>query len=81
MFHGLDANRGLLDKRTYLHSNIDRSEWQAVYRENIMRSQLKIPLRTYYIIQQDTSGTILHGIGPYMVTPDNKPILPYWYTP
>lgn len=30
MFHGLDANRGLLDNR--IHQGIERSEWQAVYR-------------------------------------------------
>ena len=32
MFHALDANRGLLDKRSY--NGLERSEWQAVYREN-----------------------------------------------
>lgn len=36
MFHGLDANRGLLDNR--VDQGIERSEWQAVYRENVLRS-------------------------------------------
>lgn len=79
MFHGLDANRGLLDDRAHLHPKVDRAEWQAVYRENMMRSQLKMPLRTHYITQQDPSGTVLGGAGPSMITPGNKPILPYWY--
>ena len=81
MFHGLDANRGLLDDRAYLDPKVDRAEWQAVYRENIMRSQLKMPLRTHYIKTTDPSGTVLGGAGPRMITPANKPILPSWYKP
>ncbi len=80
MFHGLDANRGLLDDRTYLHPKVNRSEWQAVYRENMMRSQLNMPLRTHYITKQNPSGTILGGAGPNMLTPANNVILPFWYT-
>lgn len=47
MFHALDANKGLLDDRS--ENGIKRSEWQAVYRENILREQLNRPLRTHYI--------------------------------
>ena len=47
MFHALDANRGLLDSRS--ENGIGRSEWQAVFRENILREQLGRPLRTHYI--------------------------------
>jgi hypothetical protein len=32
------------------------------------------PLRTYYIVNWRGKGK-----GPYMLTPDNKPIKPYWY--
>lgn len=79
MFHGLDANRGLLDNRVDL--GIERSEWQAVYRENVLRSQLGSPLRTHYIKTVDANGAFLGGSGTRMLTPANQPILPNWYTP
>ncbi len=79
MFHSLDANRGLLDSRTYL--GVKRSEWQAVYRENIMRHQLGAALRTYYKTLADPLGNVLGGTGPKMITPANTPILPFWYKP
>jgi RHS repeat-associated protein len=72
MFHALDANRGLLDNSR--EQDLKRSEWQAVYRENILREQLGKPLRTYYIVNWRGKGK-----GPYMLTPDNKPKKPYWY--
>ncbi|MDD4727448.1 MAG: M91 family zinc metallopeptidase [Dysgonamonadaceae bacterium] len=79
MFHGLDANRGLLDNR--VDQGIERSEWQAVYRENVLRSQLGSPLRTHYIKTVDANGIFLGGSGTRMLTPANQPILPNWYTP
>ena len=79
MFHGLDANRGLLDNR--VDQGIKRSEWQAVYRENVLRSQLGSPLRTHYIKTVDANGTFLGGSGTRMLTPANQPILPNRYTP
>ena len=77
MFHALDANRGLLDNRSY--NGLERSEWQAVYRENILRGQLNRPLRTYYITTKDPSGNYVGGDGPSMLAGKNIPILPYWY--
>jgi len=77
LFHALDANRGLLDSRLY--KGVKRSEWQAVYRENILRGELKMPLRTHYIKSVDPSGNILGGAGPRMLTPSNSPIKPSWY--
>ncbi len=81
MFHGLDANRGLLDSRTHLDPRVDRSEWQAVYRENTLRGQMGVPLRTHYVTVQNPSGVVTGGTGPRMITPANRPILPSWYTP
>ncbi len=46
LFHGRDANRGLLDSRKYF--GLPKSEWQATYSENIMRMQMGIPLRSHY---------------------------------
>ena len=79
MFHGLDANRGLFDNR--VDQGIERNEWQAVYRENLLRSQLGSPLRTHYIKAVDANGNFLGGSGTRMLTPANQPILPNWYTP
>jgi hypothetical protein len=77
LFHALDANRGLLDDRN--ESGVKRSEWQAVYRENILRIQLGHPLRTHYIKKTDPSGNVLEGTGPRMINSGNAPILPPWY--
>ncbi|MDR0863365.1 MAG: hypothetical protein LBO74_00340, partial [Candidatus Symbiothrix sp.] len=79
MFHALDANRGLLDDR--IDQGIKRNEWQAVYRENVLRSQLNIPLRTHYIKAIDSNGRFIGGSGARMLTPTNRPLLPIWYTP
>ncbi len=81
MFHGLDANRGLLDSRSHLHIKVLRSEWQAVYRENILRQQMGLPLRTHYIDKRDQYGNSIGPAGPYMLTPSGDPILPDWYKP
>ena len=77
MFHALDANRGLLDSRS--ENGIERSEWQAVFRENILREQLGRPLRTHYITNMDQDGNFVKGSGPSMLSDKNKPILPVWY--
>ena len=77
LFHALDANKGLLDSRKV--DGIKRSEWQAVYRENVLRSEMKLPLRTHYIKNIDPMGNFLGGSGPRMLTPSNSPIKPSWY--
>ena len=77
MFHGLDANRGLLDDR--LEQEVKRDEWQATYRENLLRSQLGKPLRTHYRVSVDIDGVFQGGSGPYMLTPSMAPFLPNWY--
>ncbi len=79
MFHCLDANRGLLDDR--LQDEVKRSEWQAVYRENVLRGQIGQPLRTHYIKSVDPSGAYIGGVGIRMITPANQPILPTGYKP
>lgn len=79
MFHGLDANRGLLNNR--LQNGVKGSEWQAVYRENVLRGPIGQPLRTHYIKNVDPSGAYIGGSGVRMITPANKPILPTGYKP
>jgi RHS repeat-associated protein len=79
LFHALDANRGFMDNRKW--QGIKHNEWQAVYRENVLRSQLGAPLRTHYIKKVDGFGQFISGSGPMMITPNNNPILPSWYKP
>jgi len=77
MFHGLDANRGMLDNR--MCHGLARSEWQTVYRENVLRGQLNLPLRTYYSWNVDITGSFVEGSGIRMITKANEPIAPAWY--
>ncbi|MCC8034589.1 MAG: type III secretion system effector protein [Rikenellaceae bacterium] len=79
MFHGLDANRGALVSGE--HNGIRKNEWQAVYRENMMRGQAGIPLRTHYETAVTSNGVRIGGSGPRMITSANQPILPSWYRP
>ena len=64
MFHGMDANHGLLDNRLY--KGIKKDEWQAVYNENRLRKELGIPLRAYYMKGIDSEG-VLHPVGARMI--------------
>ena len=79
MFHGLDANRGTMTDGT--SQGLDNNEWQAVYRENVMRSQAGIPLRTHYVVNATLEGVRVGGTGVRMISPANSPILPLWYKP
>lgn len=78
MFHGLDANRGLEDDRT--SNGVRNGEVQATYRENILRGQLGMPLRTHYKTQTDPSGAFVGGTGPSMIYL-NAPLRPKGYKP
>jgi len=84
MAHASDANRGLfhLDRdqtnattgAVYqsTFNGLKKSEWRAVYRENIIRGQLGLPLRTHY--GYDVSSGVSTGIEPRLLTPENQPI-------
>ena len=76
MFHGRDANRGLMDDREY--EGIERNDWSAVYSENILRGQLGIQLRTHYKTAIDPSGKYIGGTGARMLTPANQPYKPIY---
>jgi hypothetical protein len=75
MFHGLDANRGVMST-TQVVDGIIRDEFQASYRENILRGQLKIPYRSHYGEVQE--GDEKRLIGP-LLDKNNKPTKPSWY--
>ncbi|WP_339609485.1 M91 family zinc metallopeptidase [uncultured Planktosalinus sp.] len=79
MFQGLDANRGLLDDR--LHNGLKRKEWQATYRENVLRVQLGLPARSHYNSSLNAGTGARAGLPPRMLSPapTNAPILPSWY--
>lgn len=71
--HGYDANRGMLDNS--IINDLRVEEWQAVYRENVIRSELNLPYRLDY-------GTKDENHNPLSVPVlDNqlKPILPAGY--
>ena len=84
MAHGRDANQGILylgsDYTNPLNGNsyqaqdqgLNKSEWRAVYFENIIRGQAGLPLRTNYGLQ-DNGGSYT-GTGPSMLTPSGQPI-------
>ncbi|WP_062061805.1 M91 family zinc metallopeptidase [Aquimarina longa] len=80
MFHALDSNRGLLDSR--VHNGLKRSEWQATYRENVLRTQLGLPIRSHYKTSLNAATGARSGLPPRMLSPapTNSPILPSWYT-
>jgi hypothetical protein len=78
MFHGRDSNQGVLypsnDYNTYSATNngLNKSEWRAVYYENILRSQAGLPLRTSYGIEITPSGP--QPMAPNMLNSGNQPI-------
>lgn len=76
LFHGLDANRGLLNEDKVQGSS--KSEWQAVYRENVLRQQLNIPVRLGHRHAPDLDKKLILN-GPLMIDENNQPIHPYWY--
>jgi RHS repeat-associated protein len=79
MFHALDANRGQMDDRE--KDKIKMSEWQAIYRENVLRNELNMPIRTHFRKTLDRDGNYIRGQGVKMITNDKKPILPDGYKP
>ena len=85
MFHGRDANQGVLyygsnytnpiTGATYqaTHLGLEKSEWRAVYYENILRGQAGVPLRTNYGLQQMQNGGY-QPTGPRLLDINNNPI-------
>jgi RHS repeat-associated protein len=81
LFHARDANRGLLYDKQYasgLDNGLAKSEWQASYKENILRQQLGEPLREYYRSAVDPSGNPVSGAAPRILDINNNPIRPSW---
>lgn len=73
--HGLDANRGMLNDSKF--DNTYKYEWQAVYRENLIRSEQRLPLRTGYGVTRYPNGEI-NDISTRMLK-DGKNVRPIWY--
>lgn len=87
MFHAQDANAGQLhysDDYTNIatgatyysqYLGLKKSEWRAVYGENMVRSQLGIPLREFYGVQETAPGTYAPIPGePRLLDPLNNPV-------
>jgi hypothetical protein len=74
LFHGRDANRGLLDNRLY--NGLKQDEWQASYKENLVRQQMQLSIREYYRSQDN--GGVITPLPPRLLDASNNPILPPW---
>jgi RHS repeat-associated protein len=77
LFHARGANRGLLDSRND-HGGLKRSEWQATYKENIIRQQLGLPLRSHYGEQDEGQGIYKFLLPRVLTSGTNMPIKPSW---
>ncbi len=85
MFHASDADLGLLHGEQDLSSadnkkhykfekdGLEKNEWRAVYRENVLRGQLSLPLRAYYGAKYNNEGKMVPD-GPRMLDGSNNPI-------
>jgi RHS repeat-associated protein len=82
--HASDSNKGKLHyTRGYtnpttgaiysgIHNGLSKAEWTAVYRENIIRGQADIPLRTHYGVSYSTG--VAAPLGPRLLDTSNRPI-------
>jgi RHS repeat-associated protein len=80
MYHGRDAQRGLLwdkDKPQGRFDGLYRSEWQATYYENLTRRELKSPLREYYFSGKDPNNNYF-PYPPRLLDANNNPIKQFW---
>ena len=64
--HAEDASFGLQDNRNY--SGLSRNEWQASYKENLLRKEMKQPLRLIYHTNQGESIVLLKN--GHIIKPD-----------
>ena len=80
MAHASDANNGLLyygsNYNSYqgTYEGLKKSEWRAVYRENLFRIQRGLPLRKYYGVDGSGPGCEARGVGPRLLDSNNTPI-------
>jgi len=74
LFHAYDANNGLMDGR--IEDGLKRNEWQASYRENLLRGQLKLPYREYY--KSQSNNGVISPMAPRILDVNNNPIRPSW---
>ena len=74
LFHARDGNRGLMDDRN--ENGIKRNEWQASYKENIVRQQMGLPLREYY--REQNNAGVVTPLAPKLLDATNNPIRPTW---
>lgn len=85
MFHGRDANNGVLHFKGDLadgagvttydskHLGLLKAEWRAVYYENVLRGQLGEKLRTHYGYEETAPG-VYKPTGPALLDGSGNPI-------
>jgi RHS repeat-associated protein len=74
--HAHDAMNNLTDVMDS-YDNLIKGEWRAVYRENMIRSELKIPLRTHYYKGEDPIYGKIIGVSPATLDRNHKPFIPF----
>ena len=73
--HAFDANNNWTDCN--IVGDLEKCEWVACYRENLIRKELGYEYRTHYIFYQGQDGHFLGGKGGAELLYDNKPFLPF----
>lgn len=79
--HAIDSNRGMVFPTNEFNTNknynpnyrgLPKAEWRAVYRENMIRSELGFPLRVYYSVTRLRPHPISND--QPMITRNRKPL-------
>jgi hypothetical protein len=74
--HAHDAMNNLSDVRDN-YDGLIKGEWRAVYRENKIRSELKLSLRTDYNKEGGRNDGKIIGVPPATLDRNRKPFLPF----
>lgn len=74
--HASDSNNGRMDSRD--HNGLSRNEWQASYRENLIRKEKGLGYRLSYGGEVDQYGTWNRKTGIKMLDKKGLPIKPAW---
>ena len=81
--HAFDDNNNwrdftLVGRDCTSDEKIEKNEWVACYRENLVRKELGFGYRTHYIVKWSKDGQYLGGTGPSLLNDDKTgPFLPF----
>ena len=73
--HIYDDIKGIKGLDNMVYDNLTKSEWRATYKENLIRKELGLPYRTYYISNHIINGeNTIHQT--YLLNKKGKPKYP-----